>query len=517
MKPLSREELIEKAKKLRDELMDVLPESMKISDEQIEKNVSKKYGFYSDAFKFSTGKYEKLNEFNEYAKENKQKNYCAFRGGEAQGLTREQFSSRLDEVNTPEKAEHFQRKSLEKLVKADYKEMIEVLNDTSKLMQYSKTHSDLIYQGFTATGLTKCTQLSESNNKLINSNTKIFESLSATMLNKIMFNANPLSMLFEGYEHNLDQMEAFTIVAFAKQKGVIDARKEAAIEDVMLCDTFDALASSMVDDYVPKLYETLKKNDIKDLSLFKPEKEGQSLQDALIHGDNLVKKSDEEIKEMNDDFNKYEDVVLDQRMDDKAHSKMLSKEELARYFKNHNMYVAEEKMDSHYEDYKETIIRDTLESKQAEKQKEIDDLNNSYIDRAVKAKTEYEKMSGFSKFFSHLVPNSWTKAGRLRDEISETMSFIETRELTEQFNSAYNEAKGIKDVVQEDPRDHDIRFDGPKPEAARTQLDLSESIKEAPNSSKENFEKENELAAQMTNEKENTFDGFEVMDESQFK
>lgn len=512
MNPLSKEELIAEAKRYRDELKDFLPESMRISDEQIEKNVSKKYSLYEYAFEFTTGKYEKLNEFNKFVEANGQKNYCSFRGGEAQGLTEEQFSDRLKEVNTKEKAEHFQRKSLEGIVKADYTELIEVINDPKKWVKYSKEHGDFIYQGFTAGGLTKCTKLSNSNNSLINDNVKIFESLPAAMLNKMMQSANPISMLYEGLDHNLSQDEALTIMGGAGLKKICPMNIQS-IEDRMLNETFGALSTSITEDYVSDLYDYLKENKIKDLSTLKPEKEGQTLYNAIKNGDKIVKKSAEEIKEMDADFNKYEQEALQQRMDDKVNSKALTKDEYKKFLNNINISFTDDKINENYADYLNDVRK--VNSEQYKLDQEREKINQSYIDRSINAEKEYKKINGFTKFLSYLVPNTWTKAGRLRNEMQEVKEWIEGHDLEERLADARKEARS-KELLDKDDAP-DMRFDSPKKEPEKKQLDLSEKLNEGPNSSRESFEKENSLQAQKTNEKESSFDDFEIVDESQCK
>lgn len=69
---------------------------------------------------------------------------------------------------------------------------------------------------------------------------------------------------------------------------------------------------------------------------------------------------------------------------------------------------------------------------------------------AASVSRQYQKINGFSRFFSHFVPNSWTKAGRLRNEMEDcNKAFREAGHTDRSMSEYYKRSWSILD----DPTD----------------------------------------------------------------
>lgn len=427
MKPLSKEELIKEAKRYRDTLRGMVPDSMMVSDEQIEKNVNKKYDMYCTSVDFSDKELGNGARFKEFCKSKNQKSYVDYRSVECASIDENEFENRLKEVNTPEKAKHYRNKTIETIVKGNYKDLADSLVNIEKFPEYLKNNYDFINKSMASGSLidrTEVEDLSENNCKLIKDNLKIFESLACETKPIIRFNASPISMLFEGYTNPLPDKVSGQVMASAIATGICPMTKNT-VDEVVLGEAFFSFPAAHASDETKKINDYLQKNNITDLSTLKPEKEGQTIQDAVLNDGKLVKKSDEEIKEMNDAFNKHEGAALVSRKNNPETSIPLTKEEQAK--------AALEEMRL------ETIAKQNAAFEA--RQKEIEDQNKQIARTAAENKIAYESQSGASRFFSHFLPNSWTKTGRMRQVMKESIQAVKSRGLDDEFNRAYEDLK----------------------------------------------------------------------------
>ena len=514
MKPLSKQELFNEAKKTRDSFYDILPESLKISDDQIKKNIDKKYDLYLASFKYAVNKNERSREFSEYESKSDQKRYSPIRDALTNSVNGKDYKGLLNQVNTQEKADHLANKFAEDLMKGNYLELSEVLlNPLEKLGDYLENNASFITKGINMNIIKSSVTINKETRNYIGNNERLFSTLPNYVGDIAQLNATGLGMLSEDVIPNISYEEGMKFEkGLQTMKAPFIVSENRTIEEQIMKDVCTSLGTIGPEDnkHLFDLSEKIIESGIRDFSQYKPENPKRKIADALVKGENLVKRSDEEIKSMEADFNKLEGVVLDQRMKDKEHSNPLTKEEFEKYVQYTKPDLSNDKtfddLANSYKNIQEADAKKRADQMEAQRKSE----QKSIIDNAVKATTEYEKMSGAAKFFSRLLPSSWTQAGRLRNIINETKEYIESHDLTDDFNKALNEAKGIKEEAPKEKQE-------PEKEPAKTQLDLSEKLNEGLNSSRENFEKERGLEAQKTNEKENSFDDFEIIDESQCK
>ena len=565
---LSKEQLIEETKRIRDTLKGTVPDFLNISDEQIEKNVEKKYDVYVASYNFAYKSVDNKQKFMQMKQENNIPQYVDFRGTDVQGLNPEELEEHLKEVNTAEKAKHHFNKIVENVVKADFQEMSDVSLHLEKLPQYLEKNSSLVNQAMTIYGL-----VSNSKNKnkdLITQNAKIFEGVGASLKHQIAFNAHPFSMLFENYEHTLSEKECQAIYGATMMHQDINpvtkgSHKFTEVDEFIAQDTFNTFLVARKDPEITRIHDYLVEHNIKHVDDLKPEKEGQTLQDAILNNDKLVKKDPKEIQEMNNGFNEFEEASLNQRMEDKEHSVPLTGPEFEKYKQYQDKDISREQVADEYFNYVKGITEDKVKKEAQERENKIAAENKEIVDNALKSRDDYEKIPAVARFFSHFLPNSWTETGRKREEMQNAMKMVEFRNLQEEFNNAYDMAHrkiastrltgeykddGIMQDVQDttdfinnssmlardtkstnkqreqtknlvgtmeinmddlEPDEEDDEMEVQKPEMnERHSIEISEAKNEL-NSSTENFNREQGHAEEKVEEKENSYDGFEIV------
>lgn len=546
MKPLSKQDLIKETKRIRDSLVGSVPDYLMISNEQIEKNVEKKYDVYAASFKFMYKSFDNKQAYNKFLKEKNQKRYVDMRDSDIQGLEPQEFEKHAKEMDNPLKAKNYLSQSLKKIVSADYQELTDVALNLEKLPKYLEKNSTFVNQSMAATSIAK--NFKHKSFDYLEKNKKVFEGVAAGLKSKISFNSHPFSMLFEGYTHNLPFEDCVQILNATIAKPDINPALKGAnnfnTEEKVANDAFVSFTDAKPDKEAKIIHDYLVENNLKNLMEYKPVQKDKSLQDAIFEGSKLVRKTDEEIKEMNDDFNVYERDMLEQKV---LNEELLSEEEFKKYNEYNGKSIADNEFDDKYFNYVKELREAPIKREAAARAEEKEKQDRSCVTEAVQAKLRYEKQSRASKFFSRMLPSAWTKTGRLRRDMNQKMDLVNIRGLSDRFEEAYKKAdtisprktgfepsdeiargvaetsfanerakdqKALRDFVSKSSVGRDIEIDTsklvdededemetPTPKTGRKSIEIA-GAKDTPNSSKENVAKEqsNQKAMEASNE-----------------
>ena len=178
-------------------------------------------------------------------------------------------------------------------------------------------------------------------------------------------------------------------------------------------------------------------NDEKEL------KEIENQQRHLKEYENLINKLDKKEKESGKEI--LNDNVIEYQRDLRRYSKMSNSEKAKNEELAQNLDVKKRYFDEYSIDTK-TYRFTKAEKELAEKNKDgLENLRNS--------KKAYEKENIVGRFFSHFVPRSWTRLGKMRDKIDNDKKALEEKGFTTEHLNEYmsmrdrEEAEKINDNI----------------------------------------------------------------------
>lgn len=330
-----KEQLFKEAVKMRDTINSTSRGVLiSTTDEQIRKNIDKKFTIYKFTNDFNkTGIENKA--FNEnYFKEHGIPVNKILRGADSSSIGKDFIDDYVKETNTPIKAAHYSAKEFEKLTKVNVQEVLDAIEKPSELMSFVSRNETTVRLGFTVHAALDNARFSKGIEKQIVPNEFFYQTLFEELNTKIQSYASPLSMLSEGIhpegseKHREDIMDA--ISENIAKTGNVFFEKNLTEPNFLSQVVNYAGTESELD--TKKIREALKFTDnkghtqiITDISKYAAVDKNLSFEQALFDKKGIRLKTDKELKELQDEFNLYDVSYVKEKLKDPEHSSPLSR------------------------------------------------------------------------------------------------------------------------------------------------------------------------------------------------
>lgn len=492
-KPLSKEQLFINTRKVIDIINSQETNEnnkIKFSDKELRENIDSKYNLYVEANELQTERDERKAK----NKEKLSKAGCCLDLRDAESVSldpndEKEIERLIKQTNTPEKARNYHTKAIKDVVGTDYEKVVNAATNPRDAMNFYKENRFVSEIGFTMSANAATVHKNGYNipkelNEFANDR-KVYEAPFVSINAQIALASNPAFFLFKGTSNTFSKEKTLNMLNSMGQAMQVDPSYGMGFQHL------GVTSKDETQDFVNASKNFKKDKDMSRNLLDVQPHPGKSMSDALFgeHGFNLTSASKRR------------------------------KNQLDKAFKSTGLEA------------------DLIKTPKQRQEYELE-----LCDKRINQERSYKNMSRASRFFSHFVPNSWTKAGKLRNEIENTKKEMANAEISENHYSNYRkkyeqryeakeyfderqnldsaiaskmsqkEARNFYgdmktveiDVPEMDEDEDELEQTEEKKATGRKNIEISDA-KDAPNSSKDNVVKE-DSAAEMTNEKEMDID-----------
>lgn len=339
-KPLSREEIIaEKAqlfkdvKAIRDRYYKVNPNlKICITDQQIRENIDAKYDYYKKCKNYYDFRSNNDKSNFQYLKQHIPGYTSPLRTEETAFIPKSQIKNMVKVLNTPVKRNYIHDKTVSKILSQNYQEVFACLFDADKCIDYTLKHQAQVQCGATFSMLISNDKFNIDPNvkKLLSTNKKIFESPFCIMVFRNESGSKLSSFLYKDKVPKFTTSEANEIFTATSQAFVPVKGDDTALDAHFVFSHLSLFNKDKEDELI---LDSLKKQNITNVLHYKPANKNESIVDSLINNHDLVKRPENEIKFIDEEFTKYEIPMLKERYENSMRDLKLSKAESEKYLK----------------------------------------------------------------------------------------------------------------------------------------------------------------------------------------
>ena len=299
-----KDELFNQVKHLRDKFVNFKESGLYISDEQIKENINKKLKNYLDAKEFFYQIETNKNRNSENIKKDLPSYNTIMRGNEFAFIDEKDYKSFLKECGTQLGTERFRLKSVQNVLRTDYKAAFEAILDPKKTVGYALNNKNLIITGYqlhAATGERQ--RLNNTTRQIISKNKDLFEGTFFAMYSQLLFMADPVSFLYNDYRPKMTPDESVEFYLRCQANNIFDVNvpeEKESLNVIGFCRSF------LDDKNFRDMNSHLENFNKADLLYYKSQDPNLTLQEALIQGSPVSPMLDEEKQAIRDEFNRYD-------------------------------------------------------------------------------------------------------------------------------------------------------------------------------------------------------------------